>query len=292
MGAQHSRAVRRMQVWSHRLARIPQIRRELHDLRTKLKRYELGFPPGHFYSPIPSIEELHARADQLFAQPLPELAGIDLRQDDQLQLLEDMARLYAEQPFTSSKVQDRRYFFDNPNFTYGEGIVLFCVMRLSAPRRIVEIGSGYSSCVMLDTNELFFDNSIRCTFIEPYPELLLELVYERDRRDLDLLEKGLHAVDGTVFGQLQRGDILFVDSTHVSKIGSDVNRIIFDILPSLNPGVLVHFHDIYYPFEYPRDWVEQGRAWNEAYLLRAFLMHNPAYRIEFFNSFMWLFHGR
>jgi hypothetical protein len=81
-----------------------------------------------------------------------------------------------------------------------------------------------------------------------------------------------------------------VDSTHVAKVGSDVNHILFEVLPSLRSGVYVHFHDIYFPFEYPKEWVYQGRAWNEAYVLRAFLQHNDAYEIVLFGSFLSAFH--
>ncbi len=81
-------------------------------------------------------------------------------------------------------------------------------------------------------------------------------------------------------------DILFIDSTHVSKIGSDVNRLIFDILPALPRGVVVHFHDIFFPFEYPLEWLYEGRAWNEAYLLRAFLSYNKSFKILFWNSYL------
>ena len=84
--------------------------------------------------------------------------------------------------------------------------------------------------------------------------------------------------------------ILFIDSTHVSKIGSDVNSLLFDILPKLNRGVYVHFHDVFYPFEYPQEWVYQGLAWNEAYILRAFLQHNDAFKIVFFNTYLELFY--
>ena len=85
-------------------------------------------------------------------------------------------------------------------------------------------------------------------------------------------------------------DILFIDSTHVSKLGSDVNRIFFEILPTLQPGVLIHFHDIFWPFEYPSDWVKKGFAWNEAYILRAFLEFNDSFEIIFFASFLHTHH--
>ena len=89
-----------------------------------------------------------------------------------------------------------------------------------------------------------------------------------------------------LFRELHAGDVLFVDSTHVAKVGSDVNHIFFEILPILQPGVVVHFHDIMYPFEYEPKWIYTGVAWNEAYMLRAFLMFNPTFKILLFNSFL------
>ncbi|MCZ8539210.1 hypothetical protein [Psychrobacillus psychrodurans] len=86
------------------------------------------------------------------------------------------------------------------------------------------------------------------------------------------------------------GDILFIDSYHVSKIGSDVNYIIFEILPKLKPGVRIHFHDIFYPFEYPEKWIFEGRFWNRAYLLRAFLQYNQDFIIDLWNNYLILEH--
>ena len=154
------------------------------------------------------------------------------------------------------------------------------------PRRIIEVGSGYSSCVILDTNDLFFDGSISCTHIEPYPDLLHRPVGPEMNETLDIRQSKLQDVPLTLFDELQANDMLFVDSTHVSKAGSDVNTLFFDVLPRLKPGVLVHLHDIFYPFEYRRDWLEEGRAWNEAYLLRAFLQYNHSFRILFFSAYV------
>ena len=102
-----------------------------------------------------------------------------------------------------------------------------------------------------------------------------------------LIEKRVQEVPLETFASLGENDVLFIDSSHVSKIGSDVNRLYFDMLPVLAPGVLIHIHDVAGNFEYPRDWLEEGRAWNEQYLLRAFLMNNRDYRIELFTA--WLF---
>jgi hypothetical protein len=93
-----------------------------------------------------------------------------------------------------------------------------------------------------------------------------------------------------MFERLDAGDMLFIDSSHVAKAGSDVNFLVFEVLPRLAPGVLVHFHDIWYPFEYPRQWLDEGRAWNESYLIRAFLMFNPAFKIVLYNAYVTRFH--
>lgn len=77
---------------------------------------------------------------------------------------------------------------------------------------------------------------------------------------------------------------MFVDSTHVSKTGSDVNYLFFEIIPRLNPGVIIHLHDIFYPFEYPHKWLKQGMVWNELFLLRSFLQYNDNYEILYFQN--------
>ena len=183
-----------------------------------------------------------------------------------------------------------RYRFENPAFSYFDAIILYSMIRYLRPKRVIEIGCGYSSCVLLDTNERFFDNRIDCTFIEPYPQLLMSLLKEPDRSRITVIPTRLQDVESEVFLRLEPNDILFVDSSHVSKTGSDVNHAVFDILPRLAPGVYIHFHDIFHPFEYPKQWVYQGRSWNEAYLLHAFLQYNDAFAIQLSNSFIQHFH--
>jgi hypothetical protein len=160
------------------------------------------------------------------------------------------------------------------------------MIRHLQPKRIIEVGSGYSSCVTLDTNELFLDNSVSCTFIEPYPQLLQSLLKEGDAEKINIVQQNLQDIGTNIFSELSEGDILFIDSTHVSKIHSDVNFIFSELLPCLKKGVYIHFHDIFYPFEYPKEWIYQGRAWNEVYLLRAFLQYNTNFEIQFFNSYL------
>ena len=160
------------------------------------------------------------------------------------------------------------------------------MIRHFKPKQIIEIGSGFSSMVMLDTNELFFENQIKCTFIEPYPKRLYSLMKSSDKSLYTIIESDIQNISLDVFEKLESGDILFIDSTHVSKTGSDVNYILFEILPVLKTGVLIHFHDVFYPFEYPKKWVFNGVNWNENFLLRAFLMYNQQFEIILFTRYL------
>ena len=249
-------------------------------------------PPGHFYSPIPSIDEIKSKEKAIFTISSKKIPAINLNGISQLKLLKKLKKFYKNLPFEANKKDNLRYFFNNPCFSYGDAIIYYCMIRKLKPKRIIEIGTGYSSCVALDTNELFFDNSISCTFIDPYPKLFLSLIKKSDKNRIKVINKNLQEIDLKIFSGLSCRDILFIDSTHVSKINSDVNYIFFQILPCLKAGVFIHFHDIFFPFEYPKEWVYQGLAWNEAYLLRVFLQYNKIFKIQFFNSFMAYWHRK
>jgi hypothetical protein len=260
-------------------------RDELRALVQKL--YE---PPGHFYSPIPDLAEIRRSDDEVFGSPSRSIRDIDLNQQAQLALFDALVPFYREQPFSPDERPGLRYFFENKAFSYFDAIVYHCLIRHLRPRRVIEVGSGYSSCALLDTNERFFNHSIACTFIEPYPQLLNSLLDDNDRARTTLIARNLQDVDTEIFGQLSANDILFIDASHVVKTHSDVNHVFFEVLPRLQDGVYIHFHDIFYPFEYPKEWVYQGRSWNEAYLLRAFLQNNSRYSIQLFNSFVEIFY--
>jgi hypothetical protein len=272
---------------------IAALEQEVERLRSRCAALELqlaglgNFPPGHYHSPIPSIDEVQRRREAIWNDDasMP-LGGIDLNEPCQLELLDAFVRLYQEQPFGDRPGNGLRYGFDNVWFCHADAIALYCMMRHLRPVRIMEVGSGHSSAVMLDTDDRFLGGSIAFTFIEPHPERLFSLLHHDDAARHRIVRAPLQDVSVASFGDLQANDILFIDSSHVSKVGSDVNYLFFEILPSLRPGVVVHLHDIVFPFEYPREWVLEGRAWNEAYVLRAFLQYNRAFSIEWFGSFM------
>ena len=167
--------------------------------------------------------------------------------------------------------------------------MLYGMLREAQPRRIIEVGSGFSSAAMLDLNDLVFGHSIELTFIDPDMERLKKLLRAGDEVRVNLIERRVQDVPLETFSALGENDVLFIDSSHVSKVGSDVNWLFFNVLPVLAPGVLIHIHDITGNFEYPRAWFDEGRAWNEQYLLRAFLMYNSCYRIEFFSTWLWIY---
>jgi predicted O-methyltransferase YrrM len=225
-------------------------------------------------------------AARIFAARADGLPGIDLEEDEQVARRNAFARFYAELPFPSQPTAPWRYYYENPYFSYSDGVTLFCFLRALQPKRVVEIGSGYSSALMLDTNEHFLGGSTNLTFIDPDPRRLLTLVTPADRMRSRIVDTRIQDVDADIVRGLGAGDILFVDSSHVSKCGSDVNFIVLELLPLLSPGVYVHFHDVFYPFEYPKDWLQRGFAWNEAYLLRAFLQFNARFRIAYFSSYL------
>jgi len=248
-------------------------------------------PDGHFYSPIPSHDDIRRCEQRIFRIP-EDLPAIDLNVEEQLSMLAALSPFCKDITFPPKKTKAFRYFYENPMFGYVDGVCLHALIRHLEPKQIIEVGAGYSSCVILDTNERFFDNRISCTFIEPNPVSLLSLLRQGDEQRTQILSQPLQEIDPQTFKALSAGDILFIDSTHVSKAGSDVNHLVFEILPLLQSGVYVHFHDIFYPFEYPKAWIlDLGISWNEAYLLRAFLQYNQSFRIALFIDYLERFHA-
>ncbi len=240
--------------------------------------------PGHFYSPIPRLDDVRRDADRIWRQR-DELPGIDLRLDAQHGLIERIAAELGDERYPATQVPERRYYTENPAFCVGDATVLEGMLRLHAPRRIVEIGSGFSSALILDVVERHLsDTSV--TFVEPYPQLLHELMRPGDEARGRVLEARAQDVPPDVIAELGPGDILFIDSTHVVRIGNDVCHLILEVLPTLAPGVIVHIHDIFWPFEPPWDWVLEGRQWSEPYLVRAMLTDSPRWEVLLFNDYV------
>ena len=208
-----------------------------------------------------------------------------LTEDKQLDLLRRFQPFYKELPFPEENTPPPGTTSTRAVFCYADAVFLYSFLRLMQPARIIEVGSGFSSAVMLDTVDRFFRNCPAMTFIEPYPDDLKDLLRPEDRRNVTVIEDRVQKVSTERFAELQDGDLLFIDSSHVMKCGSDLQYLMFDVIPRLPVGVFVHFHDIFDRFEYPSDWLMQGWYWNEAYLLRAFLAYNNAWGIQLFSNY-------
>jgi len=271
--------------WMRRLPGVREAGIRLLRLWSVLRRREL-FPPGHYYSPVPDLGWIERRRDELFATEVDLGPGIDLREREQQDLLAELAVFADDFDVPPQPLSGRRYHTSNVFFGRGSAFNLYAMLRRFRPARVIEIGSGFSSALMLDVNEREFGGAMSLTFVEPNPQRLQSLLRKDDERCTCLIERPVQAVPLDLFDDLQANDVLFVDSSHVTKIGSDVNHLLFNVLPRLKPGVLVHFHDVTWPFEYPERWLREGRFWNEAYLLRAFLQFNSAYEIVLFDDFL------
>jgi len=262
------------------------VARRLRNLR-HIGGAALAFRPGHFYSPVPDPQQvrLHWR-DPAGGGSTASLPGIATDLAAEHALWARWATHRADPGPALDPSRRRRYRLEgNRNYGVGDAIVYEAMLRETLPRRLVEIGSGFSTALALDVLDAAGLDWPDITVIEPYPALLHGLLLPGDMQRMSIIPCDVQAAPDAPFVALRAGDILFIDSTHVAKTGSDVLHEVFNLLPLLAPGVIVHFHDVFWPFEYPRAWVVDGNyGWNEIYLLRAFLTGNADWRITFFND--------
>lgn len=191
--------------------------------------------------------------------------------------LSEELRLF--QPLTVPPQDYGEYWTENDLFGAIDAAMLFAMMRRYQPSQVLELGSGMSSLVIAHARAGRPSSDGRYTIFDPFPRSELKHAF---RKAADIEEIGATDVPLSRFAELKSGDLLFVDTTHTVKIGGDVDRIILEALPVLAPGVFVHFHDIYLPWEYPRELVVERRFyWAEQYLLQAFLAFNDEFQVLF-----------
>jgi hypothetical protein len=208
---------------------------------------------------------------------------VNLRQDEQRSYFEALLAAWTDLNFPTAPTDDRAYYSNNGWFSAADAFTLTAIMQRERPAQIIEVGSGFSSAAMLDARR-HLDLPTNLTFIEPSPERLLRLIEPAQWSAVTLIQSTVQEVPIEIFDTLNGGDILFIDSSHVAKVGSDVPWLLLRILPRLKAGVFVHFHDIFYPHSYPRQWLQDGICWNESLMLRAFLIGNPRFRVLAFNA--------
>jgi hypothetical protein len=241
------------------------------------------FDPGHFYSPIVDTASLVGDQERIWpARPV--VAAIDFNDAGHRRVLtESFPRFMPDYDYPEHLDEANNppaFYTQNSQFSWLDPRALFVLLRAWRPRRIIEVGSGYSSLLIADVNRRFLGGGIDVTCIDPYPRAFLKSPGNDIGR---LIERQVQQVSLAEFRRLGAGDILFIDSSHVAKTGSDVNYLLFDVLPTLAPGARVHVHDIFLPHDYLQDWVlKENRSWNEQYVLRALLMYASAtFRVEF-----------
>ena len=244
----------------------------------------INVSPNHYYWPVPDIRVLESRKWPVEKEPV----GLDLAFSRQLDFLQRIVPQYqSEWQTASSPFFSASYSYANGYFEAVDAEIAYCLVRHHKPRRIVEVGSGYSSRVLaaaLDLNEKADGVRGELVTIDPYPDRLPKKALG-DR--VHLIPQAIQNVDLEVFLSLQSDDVLFLDSSHVVSIGSDVVREYLEIIPRIAPGVLIHAHDVFIPADYPRESVLHNLAfWSEQYLLQALLIANPQLEVLWGSSYM------
>ncbi len=231
----------------------------------------------HYYDPLPDFRAITPAATE--ARRLSPAINYDL--DGQLALLRRLGQSYGAEVAAVAPQFD----FQNPYFAGLDAALYFALIRDLKPRRVIEIGSGFSTRIAdlaLRQNRRS-GHAADLVCIEPFPQArLLDA-----QPDMTLIERPVEQVPLELFDGLAANDILFIDSSHAVKFGGDVCREFLEILPRLQPGVWVHVHDIFFPADYPARWlVEQRLAFNEQYLLEAFLAFNRHFVVRAANHWL------
>jgi hypothetical protein len=250
---------------------------------------ETLFPAGHFYSPVVDPAELRSQQARLWPAK-PEVLGIDFNDVYHERVLgKYFHSFYGDFAYpVEFDGNPLAFYVENDQFSWLDCRALFVLLRAWRPQRFVEVGSGFSTLLVADVNRRFLDGAMKILCVEPLPRPAL---YDPSLGIERLLVSKVQDVGLEPFAALQAGDVLFIDSSHVAKTGSDVNHLCFEVLPRLRKGVRVHFHDIFLPEDYPKPWVlDQNRSWNEQYVVRALLMHSSHFRVLFGSNYAFAAH--
>lgn len=233
----------------------------------------LGFKKQGFFIPYRYAGSPSPLANRTHYPSL--LTQMQKSEKDQARFLEEMAA-YAEQ-FTS--------FGDKPPpeprweqdwFPRLDAAAAYKMVRDTAPKNIIEVGSGHSTRFMARAIK---DGGLKTNFvaIDPAPRA------DISKLDVTLLNKTVQEIDPALFDVLQPNDILFIDSSHIAMPGTDVDMVFLDILPRLPAGVHVHIHDIFLPYSYPESWAWRG--YNEQQIV-APLLFGGGYELLFSSQFV------
>ncbi len=235
--------------------------------------------PVHFYYPIPDTGEL--------ATSYPKrsnITGIDMRPASQHEFVNQILRPVANefQSLVTPSGRDNNYNLENGLFESIDACAYYGIVRFYKPRLIIEAGSGFSTILAAAAIKKN-DTQTKYIAIDPYPNasLIGKLA------GVDIVRSRIEKVTRELFDDLRENDILFIDSSHVVRTGGDVCYLFLEVLPRLRRGVLIHVHDIYLPWEYPKELLlEANRFWSEQYLLQAYLAENDHVEVMFASNYM------
>jgi methyltransferase family protein len=232
-----------------------------------------------YYSPVPNLDEL---PEGFWGRESP-MHGVDFDTASQLAFVEEELAPYLSEfdpPLEPTGVADE-YFMRNEFYGGVDAQLLYAVLRRFGPARVLELGSGYSSLVVEAAAERNRQEQreLRHTVVDPYPSGIFS---ERFTKSREIMARRAQDVPLSVYEGLTAGDVLLVDTTHTVKLGGDVTFLVLEVLPLLRRGVLVHIHDVFLPWEYPREWFEEEEwFWAEQYMIQAFLALNSEYEVLF-----------
>lgn len=261
-----------------------QLKTAFHGVFVIGQRFGVDILPRHFYSGIPSVKELRESDGWKKPCSMIGVAGADL--GPQLEMLRELCSPVRDR-LLQGGIHDHACV-QNGQAGYGvvESDVLFSFIFVKQPRRIIQLGCGVATAVMLlAAKEAGYSPEVVC--IEPYPTQFLLDAHKHGHITL-IQEKG-QDVDLGVLTQIRAGDLLFIDTTHAVRPNSEVNRLVLEALPRMPAGCFVHFHDIYFPYDYMSTLMTTTLFASESTLLHAFLIGNQRYAIAL--SLSMLHHG-
>ena len=235
---------------------------------------KFGFQPIriHYYQPIPRYEVLNS---EIF-EARQDFPGFKLDASGFTQLLANLGEFQSEANWPAKPAALGQYHTNNENFGFSSAALLHTMIRAHKTRKVIEIGGGFSSLISLQALKKNHGEGFEFVCIEPYPRPWLEGAIGA-HSGAQLVKQPAEQLDPAMLADLAENDILFIDSSHCVRLASDVNFLYLQVIPRLKPGVIVHIHDIYIPYEYPRVhfYGRQKVFWNEQYLLQALLTNNP-----------------
>jgi hypothetical protein len=255
--------------------------RRIFELGQKLG---INILPRHFYSNIPDMQQL--RHDKAWLKPLS-MTNIEMNNTvEQMLLLHAICEVENMELLTAKDIYKKAVKENGEDGGFGlvESEFLHCFIKYYRPEKVIQVGCGVSTSVMLNAAKEI-NHEIKMTCIEPYPTAFL--IKKSASKEISLLAKKAQETEIEMYSQLKAGDLLFIDSTHTVKPGSEVNFLVFEILPRLSKGVYVHFHDIYFPYDYGRNILGTDLFfWLENSLLYAFLIGNKKFKIIISHSML------